>query len=157
MNDTEKLVALHSEVWLKSWGETSARGRTMTFELPPGDGDQPHPMAAYEANSKKAAGSRFQLVLVEIDDQDQPVRQEPTAAQKAAMLCKDRQFWAWAAERSICTIESEEDARMWILNGARIKSRSELNSNRAAHDWFVHMVHNPFQEYLSNIANRVMG
>lgn len=151
MNETEKLVAVNSEVQLLGWSETSTRGRTVTFQLPMDE--TTHPFKDYSIKSGKTAGHRFQMVLVELDDQERPVRQEQRLSQQAAVLCKDRQFWQWAAERSICDISSQEDARSWLLNGCGIASRSQFDTNRQAADWLQHMVLTPFRDYISNISN----
>lgn len=160
MSDVEKIVALQTEVQLLRWSDSSSNGRTVTFQLPR-DGEfdpteNPHPLAVYAAKSGRNAGHRFMMVLVELGDDEQPVVQQKAASQQAAILCKDMMFWEWAAERSICTIENEEDARQWILNGAGITSRKQLDTNRAANDWFRHMILHPFQQYIKTISERVL-
>lgn len=155
MSNTESLVAVKSEVQLLSWAESSTRGRTVTFLLPPDDHGE-HPLKEYGIKSGKTAGHRFLMVLVEIDDQEQPVKQEARLSQQAAILCRDRQFYHWAAERSISVIEDEADARNWLLSGARISSRKEFDTNRSAADWLQHQVLAPFAAYRASVAQGVL-
>jgi hypothetical protein len=154
VSDTEKLIAVKSEVQLLGWSETSTRGRTVTFNLPMDE--TTHPFKDYAIKSGKQAGHRFMMVLVEIDDQDQPVKQVARLSQQAAVLCKDRQFWQWAGERSISDINSEDDARSWLLNGCGITSRSQFDTSRTAADWLQHMVITPYRDYLDNISEGIM-
>jgi hypothetical protein len=154
MSDAEKLVALSTEVWLKSWTENDA-GRFVRFELPPGDGDTAHPMAAFYSSKKKGEGKRFQMVLVEIGDDEKPVVQQ-RLSQRAAVLCKDRQFWQWAAERSLCDINSEEDARSWLLSGCRIVSRSQFDTSKQAADWLQTCVLIPYEAYLNTVSKNII-
>lgn len=151
---TEKLVAINTEAMLLSWSESSTRGRTVTFLLPPED--EFHPFRSYAVKSGKQAGHRFQMVLVELNDQDKPVVQAQKMSQLAAVLCRDQDFWKWAGGRTFIDITSEAEARQWILDGAQIKSRAELDTNRMAHDWFKFTVAEPYREYQSNLAGRIL-
>lgn len=149
--NTDTHTVYSGEAQLLGWSETSTRGRTITLQLP--EDTDTHPFRDFSIRSGKRAGQRFAVVFVQIGDDEQPVSQEIRLSQRAAILCKDQLFWSWAAERSICTIESEDDARSWLLNGAGIKSRKEFDTSRAAADWLIHMVINPFGEYMKTISN----
>ena len=151
---TDNLIALQTEVQLLGWAESSTRGRTVTFQLP-NDHDT-HPLRDYAIKSGKTAGHRFQMVLVEINDQDEPVVQTLRFSQRAAILCKDTQFHYWAGDRSFCAIQSEADARAWLLTGAGITSRKEFDTNKPAADWLMNQVLLPYQQYQETLAERVL-
>lgn len=121
--------AWQGEVMLLQWGESSTRGRTVTFLLPE-DEDQ-HPFKTHSIRAGKRAGSRFMAVFVEISDDETAVDSKPSASQEAGMLCRDALFQQWASERHFVQ-RSEAGAREAVLSFCSIKSRSELDSQRRA-------------------------
>lgn len=86
-------------------------------------------------------GSRYQVAMVLLDDEGQPVMpKSKTDAERAvtaaAMLCKDRDFQKWMFDVGN-TVEQSEDATIaavHLLCG--MKSRAELKTNKEARDKF---------------------
>lgn len=144
-----KEIAFEGEVMLLQWAESSTRGRTVTFLL--NEDNETHPFRDFSIKSGKRAGQRFMAVLVEIDENEQPVKQEPKPSQLAYLLCNDQQFWHWAGERSFDTIGSEAAAKNWMLELLGINSRSEIDSSPAVRDRFQRLVVQPFNSYRQSV------
>lgn len=149
---TEKIIAHQSEVMMLNWAESNTRGRTVTFLLPE-DGDT-HPLRDFTVKSGKKAGQRFMMVLVQIDDDEQPVEKKPS--QLAFLLCQDEQFWHWINERSFVTIDSEESCRFHVLQTCGIDSRSKLDSKPSARSTWEAMFYKPFSKYRESVAGGLL-
>lgn len=145
-------VAVQTEAMLLGWSESSARGRTVTFLLP--EDQEEHPFKGYAIRSGKRAGQRFLMVLVEIGPNEQPVvQQQRKLSQTAAALCKQELFQRFADEHGFARVNDEASAREFILSGAGIKSRSELDTNPAAAEWFREQCLKPFLQYKSAVED----
>lgn len=146
-------IAYQGELMLLGWSESNTSGRKVTFLLPP---DTPeHQFKAFTAKQKGIAGQRFMAVLVQIDEREQPVKQEdqrPLAA-IAAMLCKDQDFWSWVndAKWQGGTIMSEDTAREWLCQELDIESRRELDLDKHKGAEFMREIHAPFMEYRKGV------
>lgn len=91
-----------------------------------------HPLIA-----AAAMGTRYQMVLVEIDDNEEAVDHVAIerdkwrnlgAAKQAGIRCKDPVFWAFLREHMNCTaVHDEEAAAIMVRRWCVIKSRSDLN------------------------------
>lgn len=138
-------IAFQGELMLLNWAESSTRGRTVTFQLSE-DGDS-HPFKDFTIRQGKRAGQRFMAVLVQIDDNEQPVEQRRTGAQRAAVLCKDPEFWNWATARQFEPVNDEQSARQFLLSHLDIQSRSEIDSNPSVSERFERVIVIPFQAH----------
>ncbi len=146
-------IAFQGELMLLNWSESSNRGRTVTFLL--GEEGDSHPFRDATIKNGKRAGQRYMAVLVQLDESEQPVQQEQKLSNLAGMLCRDPLFWRFASERSFDTIDSEDGARVWLLAGANITSRSQLdakNGMNPAADWFRSQVLVPFEAYRQRVT-----
>lgn len=152
INDQHIVYA--GEAILKNWGDTSQSGRTVTLILPP-DADT-HPFRDFAIQQGKNAGQRFQVVFVEVGDDELPVEQEKRLSQQAALLCKDPAFRRFAAERSISVIETEEDCAQWMYSGANITSRKQFDTDKRAADWFMTQCKLPYEAHRRLIDNRII-
>jgi hypothetical protein len=141
----EQEIAFQGEMMLLQWNESSTRGRTVTF-LVDGETDS-HPFRDFTIKSGKRAGQRFMAVLVQIDDDEQPVKQQPKRSQRAAVLCKDPDFWHWASERSFARVNNEDTARRWILDLMSLTSRSQIDQDEMTQSKFDLMIDKPFYQY----------
>jgi hypothetical protein len=139
----DNITAFQGEVMLLQWAESNTRGRTVTFLLQE-DGDS-HPFRDFTVKSGKKAGQRFAMVLVQIDDNEEPV--ERTPSQLAYLLCRDEQFWGWAQKWSLDDICSEESARAFILNACKVDSRSKLDTNLTARSTWEAVIWGPFTRW----------
>jgi hypothetical protein len=137
--------AFRGELMLLSWSESSTRGRTVTFLID--EEEDEHPFKKFTIKSGKHAGQRFAAILMQIGEDEQPAPTEQRPSQLAAILCKEPLFQRWAAERSFEHVHDEASARKYLLDGAGIKSRAELDTNRGAQEWFFKTVVQPFNEH----------
>lgn len=149
---TDKSIAFQGELMLLQWAESSTRGRTVTFLVT--EEQEQHPFRAFTIKSGKRAGQRFMAVLVELDENDQPLQQtgdaKPlTLSQRAFIMCRDPAFQEWANERGFETVNSEATARNWMLNLLEIDSRSEIDMNQTARACFQEIILDPFNEWRS--------
>jgi hypothetical protein len=148
MND--RLIAFEGEVMLLQWAESSTRGRTVTFLLD--NEGEAHPFRDFTIKSGKRAGQRFMCVLVQIDDDEQPVEQRQKLSQLAFLYCRDPIFWQWASERSFATVNSEDTARAWLLELLGIGSRSDIDKTQENERKFEMLVKIPFTSYRESLT-----
>ena len=89
-------VAYSDEVILTGWSDSGGQGRRVQFLLPEGpDSPAEHPFKRYTRRIGKKGGTRFQMVLVEIGDDEHPVDRDLVGgpiAKHAGRLCKDIAF-----------------------------------------------------------------
>jgi hypothetical protein len=140
------------EAMLLGWSETSTRGRTATFLLP--EDDDHHPFKDCTIKQGKRAGQRFAVVFVQIGEDERPVPQQRNVSQQAAVLCKDELFWRYADERSFDSIVSEHAARVYLCGLLGIKSRSELDTDRAKAAAFKELQAG-FEDYKDSVLNPI--
>lgn len=108
-------------------------GTKITLVIHPNDTDKElfsHPV-----------GSRYQVALVLLNDDGQPVvPKERTdgerAVQSAAMLCKEPEFQRFLHENFGGVEMTEEDAAWYICHRCEVGSRSELRTNQEARNKF---------------------
>lgn len=150
----ETKIAFRDELMLLNWAESSARGRTVTFQL--NEEGEAHPFKDFTIRQGKRAGQRFMAVLVQIDDDEQPVEQRVTSSQQAAILCKSPDFWTWASARHVGGwIDSEASAREFMLSTLGISSRSEIDRNPEVADKFRRYIVVPFEAYRETLEPKL--
>lgn len=86
-------------------------------------------------------GTRYQVALVQVDDQGEPVEPKAKtegerAVASAAMLCKNHDFIQWMMENGYSLVGSEEETAKNLCRLCEITSRSELRTNSKARDMF---------------------
>jgi hypothetical protein len=85
-----------------------------------------------------AMGTRFQVALVEIGDDELPKQKgkldwrELQPAAQAGIRCTDPVFWKFLEEKHCRTIDNEDVAAAYVRGDCFIKSRSELGTNHKA-------------------------
>lgn len=86
-----------------------------------------------------AMGTRYQCVLVEIDDDESPkpdntkaLWRELPAVKQAFLRCRDPVFWAFLEEEKRFRVRSEEEAADSVRHYCDVASRSELANNTEA-------------------------
>lgn len=172
-HDTEGIdVCFASEVMLSNWSDTAAAGRKVEFWLPE-DADAPdeHPFKHYSRRLRGAAGTRFQMVLVEIDEEGEPIpRVQPQAAPRlaqggelvggpvsknAGMLCKDGYFHDWLYETGVINETERADpkacealATEWVRKTCGVESRRMLDHDRNAQLAYENRVLHPYNLWL---------
>lgn len=142
------------EAMLLSWGDTSSRGKTVTFALDIDSAPDGHP---FKGLGTGKYGQKFRLVAVPIDDSGEPVPPEakatqgsvakadpPSAAsggtkktwyeqrpsQRAGILCNDPGFWQWIDDQADdFEIVSPHDAATWLRVETGVSTRREYDTN----------------------------
>jgi hypothetical protein len=98
---------------------------------------------------KSWVGTRYQCVLVELNDQDEPVpttesKEGKGAVARAGMLCREIGFQHWMHEEHPVVDSigqaSEETAATGIYHYCQISSRSELKTNERARSLFEELL-----------------
>lgn len=95
-----------------------------------------HPDEVPDQLLRDFVGARYQVVMVRINGNDEPMdRQEEFEGSKAmgtaGMLCRDPLFWQFVAEQSLAD-PNEAEATEWLRQETGINSRTELKSNANA-------------------------
>jgi len=110
-------------------------------------------------------GSRYQCCLVQMNDENEPVKTADGAeadalVQQAAMLCRSNRFQAWVCEylghppeeRDVWGDSEEDYAARLLRSACRISSRSELRTNLEARRAFKDLC-NAFMEEVDEEKN----
>lgn len=148
--ETEKIIAFQGDAMLLNWAESNTRGRTVTFLL---DNEaESHPFRDFTVKSGKKAGQRFAMVLVQLDDDEQPVVKTPS--QIAYLWCKDQQFWHFLNERSFMSIASEDEARAFVCETCKVKSRGDIDKQHHARALWEAMIAGPYQKHRMEIERK---
>lgn len=82
-------------------------------------------------------GTRFMVVMVPIDDNEEPIAGPETrdgilAVQQAATLCKNERFQKWLVSEMLAVKPAEQDAIEAVREYCGIESRAELKTNEVA-------------------------
>lgn len=166
MSDDIKPV-FHGELQLAGWSETHNGGCKITFWLP--DASDLDVFRALTVRKGNQAGQRFACVLVEINEQEQPVpppepvkAPEPEApkggalARLAGMWCADLEFWEFLEYRhgrymNGASVGSAADAKFIVCKVCRIQSRAELDHDDMAAALFHGEIREPFMRWKQGV------
>jgi len=100
-----------------------------------------HPDDAPDDLLRDFVGSRYQVVMVRLNQDEQPMdRQEfdgTKAVRLAGVLCRDSEFWAYLNDEALVFEESERAATEWLRDFLNVQSRSELKTNATARELLV--------------------
>lgn len=100
-----------------------------------------HPDDIPEALLRDFVGARYQVVMVRINENEQPYkRREHTVSNRAAILCKDPLFQKFLVESGLAWDMSERAAAAFVKETCAIDSRSKLDSDSAAKTTFEEIV-----------------
>ena len=100
-----------------------------------------HPDEIPDALVRDFVGSRYQVVMVRLGDDDQPLSREGEfpgdhAVKMAGILCRDPEFWQWLNDREMLMEKNEKACTEWLTSYLFIESRKELKTNTEARDLF---------------------
>ena len=114
-----------------------------------------HPDEIPEEMLRDYVGSRYQVVMVRIDQNENPMeRQEDDsgakAIQLAGILCKDKRFWQYLHQDNQILTENEKESTDWIREYLGVQSRAELRTNNKAVIRLLSL-NKEFQEWLKKI------
>ena len=136
------------EVQFRRYSDTSTQGQQVVFAV--ADREALEPFFGME-------GKRFMAVLVQIGDDEQPVEPAPRKdtrgplCREACDLCAMPEFQRFAFRNfAHATDEREECAKAAILGVCEIKSRKELDEDRAAADLFISRFRVPFMRHMAS-------
>lgn len=110
-----------------------------------------HPDDIPEELLRDFVGSRYQVVMVRLNQNEEPMdRQEEyqgdRAVRIAGILCKDPKFWKYLYSEEQIFDEDMEDATEWVRNYLNVPSRSDLKTNREA-QILLDRLHKEYQEW----------
>ena len=96
-----------------------------------------HPDDLDESIMRDFVGSRYQVVMVRMDGNEQPMNREEEfgndrSIRIAGLLCRDPQFWKYLYDDTQIMQENEKEATDWLRDYLNINSRTELKTNEQA-------------------------
>ena len=111
----------------------SKDGFVLTLALHPSD--IPHDLMT------DFVGSRYQVVMVRLGDDEQPMSREGEfpgdhAVKMAGILCRDPEFWKWLNDREMLMEKNEKACAEWLTSYLGIESRKELKTDTEARSLF---------------------
>jgi hypothetical protein len=136
-------VAFKGEVMLAGWQETHNGGAKVTFWLPSPEELEPFRMATVRKG--KTAGQRYMCVLVEIDDQEQPVHHPSSSAH---LMITGPQFLEYA--KAVGPNRGHWDsarAREWAKYLMGVESLAQIDTDPQALLRYERLVRIPFAEW----------
>jgi hypothetical protein len=100
-----------------------------------------HPDDIPDDLTRDFIGSRYQVVMVRLGDDDQPMSREGEfpgdhAVKMAGILCREKEFWRWLNEREMLMEMNEKACTEWLTSYIGIESRKELKTNVEARNLF---------------------
>lgn len=100
-----------------------------------------HPDDIPDELMRDFVGSRYQVVMVRLGDDDQPLSREGEfpgdhAVKMAGMLCRDPEFWKWLNDREMLMEKNEKACAEWLTSYLGIESRKELKTDTEARNLF---------------------
>ncbi len=100
-----------------------------------------HPDEIPDELMRDFVGSRYQVVMVRLGDDDQPLSREGEfpgdhAVKMAGMLCRNPEFWRWLHDREMLMERNEAACTEWLVSYLGIESRKELKTDTGARDLF---------------------
>ena len=100
-----------------------------------------HPDEIPDELMRDFVGSRYQVVMVRLGDDDQPLSREGEfpgdhAVKMAGMLCRNKEFWRWLNEREMLMEKNEAACTEWLTSYLGIESRKELKTDADARALF---------------------
>jgi hypothetical protein len=97
-----------------------------------------HPDDAPDDLLRDFVGARYQVVMVRLNEEEQPLdRQEfdgAKAVRLAGVLCRDPEFWAYLEDEALVFEPNESEATEWLRGYLSVDSRSELKTNNQARE-----------------------
>lgn len=95
-----------------------------------------HPDDVPDEILRDFVGSRYQVVMVRLNGQDQPMvrdRDLPVdVVQLAGILCNDPKFHEWLLAHECIPEPSAQAATIWLRSELKVISRAELKDNKEA-------------------------
>jgi hypothetical protein len=161
------LVALSDQAILMGSDWSDSRGHTIKLMLNEGQ-DGGHPLKGF------SKGTRFHLVLVELEDGEEPVNQKLKKklegqlqkaskggkhSQDCGMLCKVKDFHRYLLHIGKMRRDWDEEtriamAREHVLKMLKIKSRREIDQDAETIAAYHNLIVDPYYEYMRNRTDK---
>ncbi|WP_299933712.1 hypothetical protein [uncultured Pelagimonas sp.] len=117
---------LQSEALFYGTRYSTSGGTKLTMQMPDRE--------LADALDALGAGKRFMMVLVPINDEEEPdedamqaLEEGKARIKRAVLLCDDKAFWDWAEEiRGGRLVQSKDEAKAALCELLAIKSRAEI-------------------------------
>ena len=111
-----------------------------------------HPEDVPESLFRDWVGSRYQVAMVQLDDNEEPIvpKQKTDgerAIARAGLMCKDKDFQRFVGERCGFIDFTEEETVAYVRKYIGVKSRKELMDNKEARDKLSELV-DMFKEWV---------
>lgn len=105
-----------------------------------------HPDEIQDQLMRDFVGSRYVVVMVRLDDRDQPMNRNAefpgdAAVKMAGILCRDPEFWEWLHAKEWLMEKNEAACTEWLTSYLEIESRKELKTDTEARDLFSRLKH----------------
>jgi hypothetical protein len=112
-----------------------------------------HPDDLQDDLMRDFIGSRYQVVMVRLNESEQPMDREAElggakAVRIAGMLCRDPKFWDYLHHDLQIIEASEKEATDWLRHYLNVDSRSDIKSNPEAQQ-LLDKVHKEFKQWSS--------
>lgn len=95
-----------------------------------------HPDMVPEELLRDFVGSRYQVVMVRVNEDERPMNREQELSRDyvrmAAILCREKLFQQFLVESSQVFEASEESATQWLKEELGVKSRTEIPASQTA-------------------------
>lgn len=89
-----------------------------------------HPDVVPEGLLRDFVGSRYQVVMVRVNEDEQPMNRETELnrdyVRLAAILCRDKKFHAFLVDANQIFDADEEAATQWLKEELGVQSRTEI-------------------------------
>jgi hypothetical protein len=110
-----------------------------------------HPDEIPEDLMRDFVGSRYQVVMVRINSDEQPMDRDrefegDKAVRLAGLLCRDKEFWEFLHTENQIFDPDEKEATEWLRTYCNVTSRSELKTNPEARK-LLDKVHREYQTW----------
>ena len=110
-----------------------------------------HPDEIPEDLLRDFVGARYQVVMVRIDGNEEPMdRQAEFEADRAiriaGLLCREKNFWEFLADDAQIFEATEKEATEWLRHYLNVQSRSELKTNYEARQ-LLDKIHKEYNEW----------
>ena len=103
-----------------------------------------HPEDVPESLFRSWVGSRFQVAMVQLDDNEEPIvpkqkTEGERAVARAGLMCKDTDFQDFVAQRcefqqGVSTEFGEKETSVYVRDYIGVESRKELMDNKEARE-----------------------
>jgi hypothetical protein len=142
--------AYQGELMLLGWAQTHSAGAKVTFLLP--DDEALEAFRHLTVKKGSTAGQRFMAVLVQINEQDEPITpgtdtarsKKDSLTMSAVLLCKSEDFQKFVASKvgylPALPHDRDEQSAKYIKTFCRIDSRKELDTSPTAAHLFAQLM-----------------